>query len=128
MLFGPDGKPLNPEPISENEASPNSKTEPNKNAGDCDPSIHRALGATSTPPTVTQDKITCHPEKDWRDKTKFWFEIGGIVLLGVYTLYTIKMYRANKEAADAAKSAAETASDTLKITRQLTEGANEAVC
>ena len=40
-------------------------------------------------------------------------EIAGVVLLGIYTWYTIKMYCANKEAADAAKSAADSASDSL---------------
>jgi hypothetical protein len=36
------------------------------------------------------------------------------MFLCIYTLYTIKMYWANKEAADAATSAATTAADTLK--------------
>jgi hypothetical protein len=109
MLYGPDGRPLNPDPIGENKASPNTQTESNEHTWNGDPSVHCTSGSPSTPPAVTQERITCHPEKDWRDKTKFWFEIGGILLLGVYTLYTIKMYCANKESADAAKSAADTA-------------------
>src|SRR5262249_44942898 len=48
-----------------------------------------------------------------RERIKRRVEYCGVALLAVYTLYTIKMYSANKEAADAAKSAAETASRQL---------------
>ena len=77
-LYGPDGRPLNPEPASENETGPNAQTKADIDAGNRDPSIHCLLGVPPQPPTVAQDQVTCRPEKDWRDKTKFWFEIGGI--------------------------------------------------
>jgi len=40
---------------------------------------------------------------------KFWVEVLGIVILGIYTAYTARMYEANRRAADAAKSAADAA-------------------
>jgi hypothetical protein len=39
----------------------------------------------------------------------------GIVLLAIYTGYTIKMYCVNKKAADAAKKSADVAGDTLRM-------------
>jgi len=55
-------------------------------------------------------------EKDRWDRFKPFLEIAGVVILGIYTTFTIKMYRANKESADAAKSAADTAARTLTTT------------
>src|ERR1700733_1707181 len=48
-------------------------------------------------PSRTHYEITCHKEKNWWDKTKPWVEIAGIVLLAIYTFYTIKMYCANRD-------------------------------
>jgi hypothetical protein len=56
-------------------------------------------------------------EKNWWDKSKPFVEIVGLVLLAIYTAYTIKMYRANKQAADAATTAAQAAKDANKITK-----------
>ncbi len=55
-------------------------------------------------------------KRDWFDYVKFALEIVGLVVLSVYTAYTIKMYGANEKAAAAATSAANTANDTLKTT------------
>jgi len=54
-------------------------------------------------------RVTCQIEKDWWDKAERFAAIAGIVLLAIYTGYTVKMYRANKKAADAAKRSADTA-------------------
>lgn len=128
MLYGPDGKPLNSEPIAENKTTPNTQTETDRDTHRKDPNVSETTSISTPPPPKAHYEVTCKPEKDFWDKIKTKAELFGILLLAVYTFYTIKMYCANKESADAAKSAAETASDTLKITRQLTEGANEAVC
>jgi hypothetical protein len=63
-------------------------------------------------------QIICKSEKDWRDKVKFWGEIVGLVFLVVYTIFTIKIARANIKAAEAATSAAATASATLTSSKQ----------
>src|SRR6266571_7398651 len=49
---------------------------------------------------------------------KFWVELFALIGLGIYTAFAALQWRANKEAADAAKSAADTAA------RQLTDFEN----
>jgi hypothetical protein len=67
------------------------------------------------PLTSSNDGTASQPEKDWWDKTISVFQVVGVVLLAVYTCYTIKMYRANKRAADAARDSAEIATKTMHI-------------
>src|ERR1035437_2196685 len=62
-------------------------------------------------------EITCKTEKDWWDKTKPYVEAAGVLLLAIYTFYTIKMYCANKQAADAATRAAKAAEDSVTEAR-----------
>lgn len=54
------------------------------------------------------------PEKHWWDKVKPFVEIVGIVLLAIYTDYTIKMYGANRDAADAAQRAVANAQEQFR--------------
>jgi hypothetical protein len=49
----------------------------------------------------------------WWDRAKPYVEILGVALLAVYTAFTIRMYYANRDAANAATSAATTAKATL---------------
>lgn len=44
-----------------------------------------------------------------------------LLVLGVYTYYTIRMYCANQKAADAARDAANTSSDSFKVYKEATE-------
>ncbi|HUE54896.1 MAG TPA: hypothetical protein VMO76_03625, partial [Candidatus Udaeobacter sp.] len=53
-------------------------------------------------------------EKHWWDTFKPYVEIFGVILLGVYTGFTIAMYCANRDAANAATKAADVADKTLK--------------
>ena len=62
--------------------------------------------AEPPPPTPPHWEIICKAEKNWWDERKPFVEIGGVVLLAVYTCFTILMYFANKTAANAAKTAA----------------------
>jgi hypothetical protein len=95
-----------PELIRKNNPSPNTGREPDDETGQTKPDIPPSSSVPEFPPTKTHCQITCKAEKNWWDKVKPIVEIAGIVLLGVYTVYTIKMYRANKEAADAAQESA----------------------
>ena len=52
------------------------------------------------------------------EKLQFTISAIGLIILIVYTGATIKMYRANKEAADAAKSAADTAARELELSER----------
>jgi hypothetical protein len=87
---------------------------------------------TDPPPVANEPEPTAPPaplkrepppcggviKKDWWDKAERLLAMAGIVLLAIYTTYTIKMYHANKEAADAASSAAATAKSTLDASNQ----------
>jgi hypothetical protein len=102
--------------ISEEQSAPNAKNEPSKQAEAAQPPSPNASASIQPdckiPPYHCE--ITCKTEKDWWDKTKPFIESAGAILLLIYTIYTIKMYCANKQAADAAASAARTANQTLQ--------------
>jgi hypothetical protein len=105
----------NSEPIRENNPAPDAAREPDIQANHSRPDIPPTLGVSTPPPTETHYKVTCEPEKDWWDKFKPFVEMAGIVILSVYTWYTIKMYYANKEAADAAQEGAAAANNAARI-------------
>lgn len=105
----------NPQSVRENEAAPDRTEEADVNTGSANPGVPFVPGVPRTPPPVTQQHITCKPEKDWWDKTKPLVEIGGAILLAVYTFYTIKMYCSNRDAANAATMAAGTAATALTL-------------
>src|ERR1039458_23483 len=113
MLYGPDGKPLEAQPIGSDNPTPNGQRDAEIEANQSKYSMPPALGGSEPHPTESQYTITREPEKDWWDKFKPWVELSGVLILGVYTFYTIKMYSANKQSADAAKVAADTAQRTL---------------
>jgi hypothetical protein len=52
-------------------------------------------------------------KETWWDQMKPFVELGGIVLLTLYTGFTVAMYFANRDAANAANSSASAAHDTL---------------
>jgi hypothetical protein len=101
------------EPISENNAGHDAEHTSDSKDRKPTPNTPPADGPPDPPPAVTHHHITYKPEKDWWDKAKPFVEIGGAVLLLIYTTYTIKMYCTNKEAAEAATSAANTATQAL---------------
>jgi len=64
-------------------------------------------------------EVTWKTEKHWwHDKVKPNVEIAGILLLGVYIAYTIKMYSANQKAADAAASSADASAKELELSER----------
>ncbi|MFZ1011664.1 MAG: hypothetical protein WAN65_32810 [Candidatus Sulfotelmatobacter sp.] len=87
---------------------------PLENISQNDPTLgsnHLSTAELQGPPASAQAEIqpvkthcgtTRRTEKDWWDKTKPFIEIGGILLLAVYTGFTIAIYRASSRAADAA--------------------------
>lgn len=99
----------NPEPNTKDKAAEQSSTTPNE--------VPKTAALSKSNPEKSQShcQITCKQERDWLDHLKTVAEFLGLILLGVYTGYTIKMYRANKDAADAAKSAADTAARQLDL-------------
>ncbi len=107
-----------PQPVRKNEATPNTEGESDVETGHSNNSIPSTASVPQPQPTKTRYHITYQPEKDWWDKNKRYVEIGGAILLAVYTFFTIKMYCANKQAADAATSAAKTAANELDLSER----------
>jgi hypothetical protein len=105
-------------PVGKNEPIPDASQEPDQQSGHAKPRVPPVPASPELPPAHTHCQITCKTEKNWWDKFKPFVELVGIVLLAIYTGYTIKMYRANKQAADAATSAAATAKSTLDSSSQ----------
>ncbi len=103
------------ESIGQNESAQDAGRKSDIQVSDTKPNVSPALSVPKVSPTKTHCEITCKTEKNWWDKAKPFVEIAGIILLFVYTLYTIKMYCANRDAANAAKSAADTAHDALVL-------------
>lgn len=100
------GNPSNPQPIGENKTA-DIKTQHAK------PDLPLASGMSGP-----HYHITCRPEKNWWDDAKPYVEIAGVILLALYTFYTIKMYSANKLAADAAKTSADTSFMQLELAQR----------
>jgi hypothetical protein len=74
----------------------------------------------SLPPAVIayyESEQRERPIKERRERIKRRVEYSGVLILGIYTAFTIGMYFANKKAADAAKSAADAASSALKTSQ-----------
>lgn len=64
-------------------------------------------------------EVTWKTEKHWwHDKVKPFVEMAGILLLGVYIAYTVKMYSANQKAADAAARAADASAKELELSER----------
>jgi hypothetical protein len=70
------------------------------------------------PPPEPECKHPCKEKKHWLDYVTFGLELLGLIVLCIYAAYTIKIYCANKKAADAAKSAADTAASELELTHR----------
>jgi hypothetical protein len=98
---------------SENQGTQDGKRESNIQTKHPNPGIALGASPSELPPPHAHYDVTCHTEKDWWDKHKRWAELLGLIILAIYTTYTIKMYCANKRAADAATSAADTANRSL---------------
>jgi uncharacterized protein YpmB len=114
-------------PIGEQNPTPDTHREPNVAISQGEPNIARPSSISSPSPCKSHREITCTVEKDFWDKAKTATEIFGIILLAIYTGFTVLMYCANKKAADAAKSAADTAQGQFKLYKQQVVGTTAAV-
>ncbi len=104
-------------PVPENNPTPNTSREPYKQPDHPQAEVSPAFAAPKLPPSHAHYQVGCKTEKNWWDKGKPFVEIAGMVLLGIYTGYTIKMYCANKKAADAARDAADSTAESVTLTR-----------
>jgi hypothetical protein len=102
------------DPVDENHSSRNVNRE--TNAQPDEPETHLPVGpsiAEPEPPQTRQYRAG-HIEQQWWQKWKPRVEIAGLLILAIYAIFTGLMYFANKEAADAAKSAADTAAANIR--------------
>ena len=90
-------------PIPENNPTPNTSGEADKQSDHPKTEVTPTLARPQLPPSHAYCHVTCQQEKNWWDKWKPFVEIGGVILLGVYTGYTIRIYNANHDAAIAAQ-------------------------
>ncbi|MFZ3262825.1 MAG: hypothetical protein WA172_02395 [Terriglobales bacterium] len=107
---------LESESGQENSITPSASGESQTQTNQGRPDMPIRPSIPATPPTKPHYEITCKTEKTFWDKFKDGAEIIGICLLAVYTWYSVKMYCANRDAADAATSAANTAAKQLELT------------
>lgn len=91
----------------QNEPSPHTGGESDKQSDKSKTDVPAASTISKSSPTKSHCEITCKQEKHWWDKIKPFVEILGIILLLIYTAYTIKMYCATNKAANAAKDSAD---------------------
>lgn len=109
-------------PIPEHKPEPDTQAKAAKQGNATSNEIKKtaALSKSDSEKTYSHCQITCKQERDWIDHLKTVAEFAGLILLGIYTGYTIKMYCANKQAADAATKAADVADKTLKSGQRAT--------
>jgi len=103
------------DPFNQNQFAQHTGAKANDNPKDTQAHVPTALPVSQSHPAEAQQRSASAPEKNWWDKAKPWIEFVGVSLLAIYTGFTIAMYFANKESADAAKSAADTAARQLEL-------------
>jgi len=87
--------------------------EANKDKQHCLPDS--PITVMSLPPTQTDEERAYEKKKKRRETIKFWGEIFGVIVLMVYAGFTIAIWRANKQAADAAKDTLQKTIDHFQI-------------
>lgn len=76
---------------------------------DLEMSAEDSTGAKSSTTKISPTLSQSEGDPKWWRRAKPFVEIAGVLLLAIYTCYTIKMYGANEKAADAAKESADAA-------------------
>ena len=79
------------------------------------------VGAQNKTSEESHHSVTPLPgnaEKNWWDKTKPWVELAGIVLIAIYTGFTVRIFYANKKAAGAAVEANKLTQRSLEIAQR----------
>jgi hypothetical protein len=77
-------------PVPKNNPSPNASGEAKQQKNDANETIPPTTSGSQLPPTEAHCQITCTQEKNWWDVWKPFVEMGGVILLALYTGYTIK--------------------------------------
>jgi hypothetical protein len=106
---------LESEPIRHRNETVNASRESESQANQGNPHVPITPRVPASQPPKTHCEITCKTEKGFWDHVKTGAEILGIVLLAVYTAFTIKIACASKRAAEAAADAVTLARDNAHL-------------
>jgi hypothetical protein len=102
-------------PMDENKDTRNAQRKSSDQPNDPEPTVPpRSTPKPEFQPVAAHHQVAGDPGKNWWDKIKPIVECAGVLLLTVYTGFTVAMYFANKEAADAARDAAKTSKESLE--------------
>jgi hypothetical protein len=118
---------MSSKPTGESEPTPDTNGTSDTQISQSSPHITHSSGVPGSPQSKAHCEITCKIEKTRWDKFKDFAEISGIAVLAVYAGFTIAMYFANKQAADAATKAAEAAQRSADIAARALDSSNEAL-
>jgi hypothetical protein len=102
------------EPVSENQSAPHGDGKVKQKSDSPAQEAPRAItkfGLSRSDPECCNSKKA---KRDWFDYGKAILEIFGLVILCLYTAYTIKIWRANRIAADAATESLNTLKDQFQ--------------
>jgi len=105
-------------PIGENEDAPSEIWQAKEESGHTPPPISPTPAELESPPSTSRCNKSCQKKKHWLDYVTFGLELLGLVVLCIYAAYTIKIYFANKKAAEAAEKAANAARDSLTVVQR----------
>lgn len=101
--------------ISENQGGISSHDQSDSQSSESPSKVSPATAELQSPPPKTDSEDSRKKAKHWLDYVTFGLELLGFVVLCVYAAYTIRIYCANKKAADAAKRSADIAAQTMRI-------------
>jgi hypothetical protein len=107
--------PILSNPSSENKPTQDTERESTKETNHPESPVPIASTTSKSQPPQTHYKIAYKTEKNWWDKAKPYVECAGVILLAIYTGFTVAMYFANEKAADAADRAARAAETSVGI-------------
>jgi hypothetical protein len=101
-------------PVSHGQNAQSGNRQPNEQSGSPKPEVPPSATKLDIPPSPSRCENSHAKKKHWVDYATFILELLGLIALCVYAAYTIGIYHANKEAANAASSAANAATFAAK--------------
>jgi hypothetical protein len=113
--------------ISENQNSPSGEQEPANQRSETPAQIRDPATELEPPPPHTKCTHACKEKKHWLDYVTFGLELLGLVVLCIYAAYTIKIYCANQQAANAAHDTLGQIQQQTTLMQQQLEGTVAAV-
>ena len=115
------------EPIRENQNAPHGDRECEHQPDTPKQQVPSTVAESKLPPSHPECYKSQKAKRDWFDYVKGVLEVAGLIVLCVYAAFTIKIYRANQQAADAAHDTLVEIQKQTKLSRQQVVGAQQAI-